>query len=166
MTVYHNHHIIPRHMGGTDDPDNLVRLTVEEHAEEHKKLYEKYGKKEDYWAWKGLLGIIPRQELIKQISLHSGLKGNKKANENGAYLKANRVRTERYHNDPQWAASIRKKQSKPKKNKEKYLGEKTEEHKNNIRKAALSRPKFECKYCKNSYTKANLNKHEKSCLGN
>ena len=41
----HKHHIIPRHAGGTDDPLNLVELTVEEHALAHKLLYEKYGKK-------------------------------------------------------------------------------------------------------------------------
>jgi hypothetical protein len=39
----HWHHIIPKHMGGTDDPSNLIELTVEQHAEEHRKLYEKYG---------------------------------------------------------------------------------------------------------------------------
>lgn len=29
----HKHHIIPKHMGGT----------IEEHAEAHRQLYEKYG---------------------------------------------------------------------------------------------------------------------------
>lgn len=29
----HIHHIIPRHMGGTDDPSNLIELTIQEHAE-------------------------------------------------------------------------------------------------------------------------------------
>ena len=38
--IYHNHHIIPKHMGGSYDPSNLVRLTIEEHAEAHKTLYE------------------------------------------------------------------------------------------------------------------------------
>ena len=28
MTIKHKHHIIPRHMGGTDDPINLVELTI------------------------------------------------------------------------------------------------------------------------------------------
>ena len=39
MTIYHVHHIVPRHMGGTDNPENLVKLTVEEHAMAHLKLY-------------------------------------------------------------------------------------------------------------------------------
>ena len=28
----HSHHIIPKHIGGTDDPSNIIELTVEEHA--------------------------------------------------------------------------------------------------------------------------------------
>ena len=43
MNIYtHKHHIIPRHAGGTDDSSNLVELTVEAHAEAHKKLYEEH----------------------------------------------------------------------------------------------------------------------------
>lgn len=38
-------------MGGTDDPSNLVKLTVEEHAEAHRKLYEEHGSKYDYIAY-------------------------------------------------------------------------------------------------------------------
>lgn len=40
----HKHHIIPKHAGGSDDPSNIVVLTVEEHAEAHRKLYEKHGR--------------------------------------------------------------------------------------------------------------------------
>ena len=39
-TITHKHHIVPRHMGGTDDESNLVELTVEEHALAHLFLYE------------------------------------------------------------------------------------------------------------------------------
>ena len=63
MTYYHKHHIIPRHAGGTDDPSNLVTLTVEEHAEAHRKLYEEYGRKEDLMAWKGLSGQWTKLEI-------------------------------------------------------------------------------------------------------
>ena len=52
----HKHHIIPKHAGGTDDPSNLIELTVEEHAEAHRLLYEQYGRWEDYYAWQGLSG--------------------------------------------------------------------------------------------------------------
>jgi hypothetical protein len=36
------HHIIPRCMGGSDDPDNLVRLTPEEHYVAHQLLIKIY----------------------------------------------------------------------------------------------------------------------------
>jgi len=49
-------------MGGSDDPSNLISLTVEEHAEEHKKLWEKYGHWQDKIAWKTLSGQISVQE--------------------------------------------------------------------------------------------------------
>ena len=64
MTIYHWHHIVPKHAGGTDDPSNLVRLTIEEHAEAHKKLYEQYGREQDLWAWQGLSGQIGKDEII------------------------------------------------------------------------------------------------------
>lgn len=72
----HLHHIIPKHMNGTDDPENLVELTVEEHAEAHKLLWEKYGRWEDKLAWQGLAGLIGKEELIKQMLSESGKKGN------------------------------------------------------------------------------------------
>ena len=63
----HIHHIIPKHMGGTDDPSNLVELTVEQHAEAHRQLYEQYGRLEDKRAWLGLAGIMSGEEIIKEI---------------------------------------------------------------------------------------------------
>lgn len=60
----HKHHIIPKHMGGTDDPSNIIELTIEEHAKAHKELYEKFGKKEDWLAWKGLEGSISKEDII------------------------------------------------------------------------------------------------------
>ena len=54
-------------MGGTDDPSNLIELTVEEHAEAHRLLYEQHGKWEDYYAWQGLSGRIGKEELIRKI---------------------------------------------------------------------------------------------------
>jgi DNA-binding PadR family transcriptional regulator len=67
MTIYHNHHIIPIHAGGTDHPDNLVRLTTEGHAEAHRLLYEKYGRWQDKKAWEGLAGFKDKEQIIKEI---------------------------------------------------------------------------------------------------
>lgn len=74
--VLHKHHIIPRHAGGTNDPSNLVDLTIEQHAEAHRKLYEEYGRREDYLAWKGLSGQIGTDELLRdKLSLNSSRPG-------------------------------------------------------------------------------------------
>lgn len=70
--IYHNHHIVPRHMGGTDDPSNIARLTLEEHISAHKLLYEKHGKIEDRLAWQGLAGMIDRAEIIHQLLVENG----------------------------------------------------------------------------------------------
>ena len=47
MTIYHKHHIIPKHMGGTNHPSNLVEVTIEQHAALHKQLWEDLGHEED-----------------------------------------------------------------------------------------------------------------------
>jgi hypothetical protein len=61
----HKHHIIPKHAGGTDDPSNLVELSVDDHAEAHRKLYEEYGRWQDYVAWQGLAKLSPKEELVR-----------------------------------------------------------------------------------------------------
>lgn len=51
-------------MGGSDDPSNLIELSVEEHAQAHKELYEKYNLMEDKMAWMGLSGQATKKELV------------------------------------------------------------------------------------------------------
>ena len=88
----HKHHIIPKHEGGTDKPENIVYLSVSEHAEAHRELYEKNRKIEDYLAWKGLSGIIGKEEIIKILMEENGRKNginsknNKKGIHNPEYL--------------------------------------------------------------------------------
>lgn len=67
MTIYHTHHIVPRHAGGTDDTENLVRLTIEEHAEAHRLLYLQHGRWQDFYAWQGLSGQINMTDEKFQI---------------------------------------------------------------------------------------------------
>lgn len=63
----HTHHIIPRHMGGSDDPSNLIELTIEEHADAHRLLYEQHGHWQDKVAWQGLLGLIGHEEIMREM---------------------------------------------------------------------------------------------------
>jgi hypothetical protein len=67
----HRHHIIPKHAGGTDDPSNIIELTVKEHAEAHLWRWLKYGQWQDKIAWKALLGRIGKEEIIRQVQYNA-----------------------------------------------------------------------------------------------
>jgi hypothetical protein len=62
-------------MGGTDDYSNLIELSVEEHAEAHKKLYEEYGNEYDRIAYEALSGMIKKEEVIQQVLSEAGKRG-------------------------------------------------------------------------------------------
>lgn len=68
----HIHHIIPKYMGGTDDPTNLIEVTVEEHAELHFASYLKYGRWQDWVAANGLAGIIGHEEAVRLKQIYGG----------------------------------------------------------------------------------------------
>jgi len=78
--MLHKHHIIPRYMGGTDDPSNLVELTPAEHAEAHRLLYEQHGNWQDYVAWQGLIKLDADFDAAKQSMIEGGRKGAAKSN--------------------------------------------------------------------------------------
>ena len=65
--LYHYHHIIPKHAGGTDDPSNRIKVNVEEHALAHKKLFFIYGRWQDELAYKTLEGRAPKEEIILEV---------------------------------------------------------------------------------------------------
>ncbi len=61
----HKHHIIPKHMGGNNHPSNLKLVTILEHAELHKQLFEQYGHWQDEVAWRTLSGQINKEDARK-----------------------------------------------------------------------------------------------------
>ena len=67
----HKLHIVPRHMGGGDEPENLIELSVEDHALAHKELWEKHGLEEDRIAWLALSGQMTMTEA-KILSQEAG----------------------------------------------------------------------------------------------
>ena len=69
----HKHHIIPVHMGGSDEPSNLIELTIEEHALAHKKLFKEHGRWQDEVAWKCLSGQITNKEANHEAMKRGGL---------------------------------------------------------------------------------------------
>jgi hypothetical protein len=74
--IKHKHHIIPKHVGGSDDESNLIELTVEEHAEAHRKLFEEHGRWQDEVAWKSLSGQISKSEINYILSVERNLGKN------------------------------------------------------------------------------------------
>jgi aspartokinase len=72
-------------MGGTNDPSNLIELSVEEHAEAHRVLFEKYGRKEDELAWKGLAGIIGKEEITKTLCSIASKKAMRRKGQDHAF---------------------------------------------------------------------------------
>ena len=65
--VKHKHHIIPRYEGGSDNPCNLVELTVTQHAMWHFAEWQRKGNKEDYIAWKCLSGQMNGKEIEAEV---------------------------------------------------------------------------------------------------
>lgn len=63
-------------MGGTDDPANLIELTIEEHAEAHRLLWETHGRWQDEVAWKALSGQIDASEINYILSVERNLGKN------------------------------------------------------------------------------------------
>lgn len=139
----HKHHIIPRHMGGTDDPSNLVELTVEEHAEAHRLLYEQHGTWQDLVAWKALSGQISSDDIRRELSMLAWL-GKKHTPE--SILKIKQKRAE------QRPPNLGKSLSEAHKHKLRvaHTGKKlSETHKQSIGDAVRGRPKpqITCPHC-------------------
>jgi hypothetical protein len=98
-------------MGGTDDPSNLIELTIDEHAEAHKKLYEELGHWQDWCAYQALSGRLGQEEILrlKQGMANKGrkrtpeqienirqaaLKRSERQRKDGTLAKANKKRSE------------------------------------------------------------------------
>ena len=117
-TIYtHKHHIIPRHAGGSNDPSNLIELTIPEHALAHKKLYEEHGCWQDEIAYLTLSGQIGKEEA-RIRALKKALTGKKHTEE---------------HKRKMIEALTGKKRSEE--SKRKMRKPKSEEHKRNLSKA-------------------------------
>lgn len=70
----HKHHIIPRHLGGTNESENLVEVSVEEHAKIHHSLWILGGRWQDELAWRGLTKQIGKDEA-RRMAVSRALKG-------------------------------------------------------------------------------------------
>ena len=154
----HKHHIVPKHAGGTDDPSNLVELTVEEHAEEHRKLYEKYGRLEDKLAWLGLEGRIGKEEIIRQLlsrphseetkkKMSIAAKGKPKSESHKKAMRKPHIISEK-------GLQVLR-DTVPSFKGKKHSKEAIEKN----RKAALNRPRVECPHCHKVVDKSNAGRY-------
>ena len=79
--ITHTHHIIPRHAGGTDDPDNLVELMPIDHAIAHKVRYGLYGDKEDLWAYGAIMDMYGTGVEVERGGKNNPMYGRKRPEE-------------------------------------------------------------------------------------
>ena len=122
MTLLHKHHILPKYMGGSDDPSNLIELTVTEHAEAHKKLYEQHGNWQDKIAWQSLSGQIGKDEAIQEAR-GAANRGKKRTPE-----QKERIRLAAIERNKRWKESGRMEEINAKRSKSHKGKIKTPEH--------------------------------------
>lgn len=64
-TYVEKHHIIPKHIGGTNDASNMINLTYRQHITAHLLLYRVYRRIEDLTAYKLMRGL----EVSRKIAI-------------------------------------------------------------------------------------------------
>jgi hypothetical protein len=79
----HKHHLTPKYLGGSDEPQNLVEVSPIQHAMFHYCNWRLWGNEEDKIAWRALAGYSKKEEIIEQVISLAGKKGGKVAKESG-----------------------------------------------------------------------------------
>ena len=78
----HKHHLIPKHVGGTNDSTNIVEVTVIQHAMFHFANWQLWGRDHDRLAWRGLAGLISADEIALEAMSQGGKIGGAKGGKN------------------------------------------------------------------------------------
>ena len=85
----HNHHLNPKHLGGTDHPSNIVKgVSITRHAMFHYANWQLWGSEGDRIAYKALAGAISKEEIIELVLSFAGKKGGQAAKESGQLREA------------------------------------------------------------------------------
>ncbi len=79
----HKHHLTPKYLGGSNNPQNLVEVSTTQHAIFHYCNWRLWGNEEDKIAWRALAGYSQKEEIIHQVISLAGKKGGKVAKESG-----------------------------------------------------------------------------------
>lgn len=163
----HFHHIIPKHMGGTDDPSNLIELTVKQHADAHLKLYQTYGKQQDEIAYKSLMGLITSEEA-RRLAVSAALKGIPKTESHKKTLSESlkaRYKSIGGHpnkggSNPPCSSERKHKISQANKGNKSRTGiPHTEETKKSMSEACKKRPIYKCPKCGAQMQKQSIARH-------
>jgi len=106
----HIHHIVPRHAGGTDDPSNLIELSIEDHAEAHKWLFIENGNVKDAIAWLALSGLVGNEEArllaLKETTKTPEWKAKHKEGQQRKDFTYQRKRLAETIQTPEWKAAL------------------------------------------------------------
>jgi len=87
--MLHNHHILPKHLGGTDDKSNIIEnISVTRHAMFHYANWLLHKSDGDYIAYRALSGTIGKEEIVKELCLMGSKRGGKSAKESGQLREA------------------------------------------------------------------------------
>ena len=79
----HKHHLIPKYLDGSDEPQNLVEVSPTQHAMFHYSNWRLWENEQDKIAWKALAGYSTKEEIIHQVISLAGKKGGMVAKESG-----------------------------------------------------------------------------------
>lgn len=85
----HNHHLVPKHLGGSDDLSNIMLgISVTRHAMFHFANWQLWGSKRDWIAYRCLVGTIDKEKTIEIVLSNAGKKGGQVAKESGQLREA------------------------------------------------------------------------------
>jgi hypothetical protein len=158
--IYHMHHIIPRHAGGSNDKENLIKLNIDQHALAHKLLWEQNGSTYDYIAWKSLSNQMTKAEARIEAVKHANT-GRKQSKEHiekrtKARLITRPNSTLGQKNKP-CSEERKRKISEANKGKDRGpRGPRSDETKNKMSNSAKNRPLFNCSVCGKAVQKQTL----------
>jgi hypothetical protein len=65
--VIHEHHILPVRLGGSEEPDNKVLLCPYCHSMRHLDLYLNHSDDRDLIAFRGLSGMVNKEEIVSEL---------------------------------------------------------------------------------------------------
>lgn len=74
----HEHHIIENHNGVRVKTNKTVKVILPEHAQRHKRNFEMWGFWQDELAYKGLMKMLSKEDIIKRQLVEAGRMGGKR----------------------------------------------------------------------------------------